>query len=228
VGDGPDHDEFRALARRLGVEDRTFFPGEFPVTEMVNWYQHADLFVYTSLSETYGQVVSEALWCGLPVVALADGMGVSQQIVDGQSGILVQPGPDPNLSNWRFGSEVLGLLRHGERRARLGAAGAAWTREHCAPERGVAAYYSAFRYAKEHLERARSLKKGSRARGALAHWSGVHAFLALLGCLRAPAVVNRHGRRQPGWEELFPASETLNPPAPDAVEAGQDLPSVGA
>ena len=40
------------------------------------WYRHADVFVYTSLSETYGQVVSEALWCGLPVVAFVDDKGV--------------------------------------------------------------------------------------------------------------------------------------------------------
>jgi hypothetical protein len=64
VGDGPDHDLFRAHAVAHGVADRTFFPGEFSVKEIPSFYRFADLFVYASLSETYGQVVSEALWCG--------------------------------------------------------------------------------------------------------------------------------------------------------------------
>ena len=116
VGDGPDHDTFRTLAEELGVADRTFFPGEQALTDVPNWYRYADIFVYTSLSETYGQVVSEAMWCGLPVVAFSDRMGVSQQISSGEDGVLVEPGPDGRTANWRFAKEVLTLLRNPARR----------------------------------------------------------------------------------------------------------------
>ncbi|HTV24467.1 MAG TPA: glycosyltransferase, partial [Polyangiaceae bacterium] len=89
VGDGPDHNAFRKLSERLGVEGRVFFPGEEPLSRVPDYYRHADLFVYTSLSETYGQVVSEASWCGLAALALNDGMGVCSQVVDGQTGLLI-------------------------------------------------------------------------------------------------------------------------------------------
>ena len=80
VGDGPDHDALRGLADELGIGGHTNFVGEKALSEMSGWYRHADIFVYGSLSETYGQVVSEALWCGLPVVAFDDGMGVAGQV----------------------------------------------------------------------------------------------------------------------------------------------------
>ncbi len=101
VGDGPEHDNLKALAAQLGVADRTFFPGEFPVTEMARFYREADLFLYASQSETYGQVVSEALWCGLPAVAFADDMGVSDQIAHELTGALIRPGPDADAARLR-------------------------------------------------------------------------------------------------------------------------------
>jgi 1,2-diacylglycerol 3-alpha-glucosyltransferase len=62
VGDGPDHASLKALAIRLGIGNRVHFAGERPLTEIPNYYRAADVFVYTSLSETYGQVISEAVW----------------------------------------------------------------------------------------------------------------------------------------------------------------------
>ena len=59
---------------------------------MPDFYAYADLFVHASLSETYGNVMGEALWCGTPTVAFADGMGVSSQIQDGVNGVLFAPG----------------------------------------------------------------------------------------------------------------------------------------
>jgi len=37
---------------------------------------------------------------------------------------------------------------------------------------------------------------------ALARWTWVQGLAVGLGCIRPPAVVNRHGRKQPGWHEL--------------------------
>ncbi len=91
VGDGPESESLKELAEELGVDHRTYFVGEQSLQQMPAWFRHADLFVYTSLSETYGQVISEALWCGLPVVAMDDGMGVAGQVTDGEDGFLVDP-----------------------------------------------------------------------------------------------------------------------------------------
>ncbi|MBM4364431.1 MAG: glycosyltransferase, partial [Deltaproteobacteria bacterium] len=213
VGDGPDHDTFKALAGTLGVADRTYFPGEYPVTEMTRWYSHADLFVYTSLSETYGQVVSEAMWCGLPVVAFADDMGVSQQVKDGENGALLPPGPDAAHADFRFGNQVLSLLRSPERRAHLAARAARLARERCAPEHSVRRFEDALLAARDHLRDTRGDRRDNAPKH-LARWTGVHGLLAALGCLRAPAVLNRHGRRQPGWSGSGAAPSSASHAAP--------------
>jgi 1,2-diacylglycerol 3-alpha-glucosyltransferase len=210
VGDGPDHDAFRALAVELGVGDRVFFPGEYPVTEIGNWYRHADLFLYMSLSETYGQVVSEAMWCGLPVIALADQMGVSHQIDHGTTGLLITAGADAEPANAAFSAQVRELLAHPEARRTLGERAREQTRLRVHPERVIQSHYDTFEHARRHC---RATLRGAPAQSlaafeAIARWSSVHSALAALGYLRSPVVVNRHGRRQPTWDDGL-----LMPPA---------------
>jgi glycosyltransferase involved in cell wall biosynthesis len=198
VGDGPDHDAFRALAERLGVADRCHFPGEVTLTDTPAWYRHADLFVYTSQSETYGQVVSEALWCGLPVVAMADGKGVSDQVVHGSDGFLIEPAlPGADEA---FARAVVGLLSEPERRAQFSERAQAKARLRSDPERCVRAYEEAFSAAIEHRNRTARPKSAFARRAPLLSWTGLHLLLAVLGCLRPPAKVNRNGRRQPDWD----------------------------
>jgi glycosyltransferase involved in cell wall biosynthesis len=201
VGDGPDHDAFRAQALELGIGERTFFPGEQSLTEVARWYQHADVFVYASLSETYGQVVTEALWSGLPVVAFEDGMGVSQQVETGKTGVLVPPGPDERASNWRFAGEVATLLRDPVRRQALSQAARRKSHDRARIDQTIDRYYAAFASAQQHNLRT---TRGERTRSylPLARWAGVHMVTATLGMLRPPAVVNRNHRRQPGWDGI--------------------------
>ncbi|MCY1057193.1 glycosyltransferase [Nannocystis sp. SCPEA4] len=201
VGDGPDHDDFRALADRLGLRGRVQFVGEVPVTDVPNWYRHADLFVYTSLSETYGQVVSEAMWCGLAAVAFADGMGVSQQIRDGRDGFLVPPGPDPDAADAAFGARVVELLGDEAVRKHMSEEAARHTHERAAPERSVARYYQAFEAAREHC---RSTAEARRTQGLntprlISRWLAVHGAVVGLSALRPPALLNRNGGEQPAW-----------------------------
>src|SRR5208282_2938872 len=64
LGEGPDTEHYQRVAQECGVADRVFFPGEVPFTVMPDFYAYADVFVHGSLSETYGNVMGEALWCG--------------------------------------------------------------------------------------------------------------------------------------------------------------------
>jgi glycosyltransferase involved in cell wall biosynthesis len=202
VGDGPDHDAFRAKAIELGVAERTLFVGEQSAAEVAGWYQHADVFVYASLSETYGQVVSEALWSGLPTVAFEDGMGVSQQIDGGLNGLLVPPGPDATAADWRFAVEVAGLLRDPAKRRALGSVAQRLARERSDIGASIERYYAAFEAARARVRRAPRLSP-REANEALGRWTALHAALAALGTIRKPAVVNRNGRRQSGWDEAL-------------------------
>jgi trehalose synthase len=66
--------------------------------------RRADVIVQKSLAEGFGLTVAEAMWKARPVVASAVG-GVQDQIVDGESGVLVEP---DDLDG--FARAVTGLL----------------------------------------------------------------------------------------------------------------------
>jgi trehalose synthase len=66
--------------------------------------RRADVIVQKSIAEGFGLTIAEAMWKARPVVASAVG-GIQDQIVDGESGLLVQPN---DLHG--FASAVTGLL----------------------------------------------------------------------------------------------------------------------
>jgi 1,2-diacylglycerol 3-alpha-glucosyltransferase len=71
AGEGPADGSLRALAARLGLEDRVRFLGYFDRGgELQDCYSAADVFVFSSLTETQGLVLLEAMAQGVPVVAI--------------------------------------------------------------------------------------------------------------------------------------------------------------
>ncbi len=70
LGRGPQERRWRRLARRLGVDRHATWLGWLPHQEALQQYAWADLFVFTSLRDTSGNVFLEALAAGLPVVCL--------------------------------------------------------------------------------------------------------------------------------------------------------------
>jgi glycosyltransferase involved in cell wall biosynthesis len=88
-------DELKAQSRKLGVSDRVVFLGAKHPSELAGLYQRADVFVLPSSSEALPSVVSEAMFCGTPVVATAVG-GVPEQL--GRFGITVRPGDSSALA----------------------------------------------------------------------------------------------------------------------------------
>ena len=78
VGTGPERDEVRALADRLGVLPHVNFVGEEP--DIVRHLRGAALVLSTSEFEGFGLVALEALACGVPVVATDSG-GI-REVVD--------------------------------------------------------------------------------------------------------------------------------------------------
>jgi trehalose synthase len=85
---------------------------------MVNAIQRrADVLVQKSLAEGFGMTVAEGMWKARPMVASQVG-GIQDQIVDGESGVLV--GDPGDLEG--FGQAIRGLLDDPDRAAKLGAA----------------------------------------------------------------------------------------------------------
>lgn len=89
VGDGPATAE---LKRR---KDRShyIFAGMRHGEDLAQHYASADLFVFPSLTETFGNVTTEALASGLAVVAFDYG-AAGELIVDGENGRLAQRGDE--------------------------------------------------------------------------------------------------------------------------------------
>jgi glycosyltransferase involved in cell wall biosynthesis len=153
LGVGPDTTFYKRVAKDLGVESSVFFPGEVPFATMPDWYAHADMFVHASLSETFGNVMGEALWCGTPTVAFADGMGVSSQIQDGVNGLLLAPGKGDDaeaLADAAFGRAVLTLIADPQLRARLGQHASKIARERSSPRAVQQRIADAFQGAQDH------------------------------------------------------------------------------
>jgi glycosyltransferase involved in cell wall biosynthesis len=210
VGDGPDHDLFKARARRLGIFDRCIWPGETSLVDMPAWYRHADVFVYTSLSETYGQVISEALWCGLPVVAFEDDMGVSDQVAHGCDGFLVDP--RGSSADEAFGRRVIELLEQPDMRQSMSERAEIRGRHRSDPGTCVRAYESALAAAQEHAQAHPATPAPLLGNASVVRWTMIHSLLAALGLVRPPAILNRHNRRPPDWDLEDLSRETTPPP----------------
>lgn len=69
VGDGPQADELRTRWQRHGV----LFTGVLEGPTLATAYASADLFVFPSTTDTFGNAVLEAMACGLPAIVSQHG-----------------------------------------------------------------------------------------------------------------------------------------------------------
>jgi glycosyltransferase involved in cell wall biosynthesis/predicted metal-dependent phosphoesterase TrpH len=88
AGGGPEEAELRS---QLG-EHATFL-GWLEGEELARAYASADIFLFCSTTDTYGQVVLEAGASGVPVVAIAEG-GPASLVENRHTGMLCQADPD--------------------------------------------------------------------------------------------------------------------------------------
>jgi len=94
VGDGPQRNEYMALAVSLGLSDQVSFHGFQPKSVIAAFMRHANFLVLPSLWENSPCVVIEAMASGLPVIASRVG-GISEVVTE-DVGILTPPN-DPAL-----------------------------------------------------------------------------------------------------------------------------------
>lgn len=88
AGDGPERFPLEYLVRSLKVSHRVSFVGNIEHEGIGPFYQAADAFLFSSLTDVQAFVVCEALIAGLPVVALR-APGPMDYVVDGREGLLV-------------------------------------------------------------------------------------------------------------------------------------------
>jgi glycosyltransferase involved in cell wall biosynthesis len=85
VGDGPYRDDLRRVCDDLPVVFTGFLAGE----DLSRAYASADLFVFPSSTDTFGNVLLEAQASGLPVIA-SDAGGPKETLQDGVTGIVTR------------------------------------------------------------------------------------------------------------------------------------------
>lgn len=77
VGDGPERAYLERRAAEVGIAGETRFLGEVPPDRIPQAVGDADVFAFPAAGEGLGLAAAEALMLGVPVVAAADGGGVT-------------------------------------------------------------------------------------------------------------------------------------------------------
>ncbi|MDK2762026.1 MAG: glycosyltransferase [Sphingopyxis sp.] len=93
AGMGESEGEYRALARRLGVEDRVHFLGAIANADLPRLYRAADAVVMPSASEGLANAWVEALACGTPIV-ISNAGGASELVTSPTAGRIVDRTPE--------------------------------------------------------------------------------------------------------------------------------------
>jgi len=128
IGDGPDRERLMELVEKTiwlsyeRPEKKILFINRSTDEERNRWYAASDIFAFLARDEGddvegFGIVCLEAALAGLPVFAGKSG-GVTEAVVDGVTGILVDPLDDRSIIN-----ALRSLVDHPEEREHLGRIG---------------------------------------------------------------------------------------------------------
>ena len=114
VGEGPYKEQLSKCAMELGIQEEVVFVGKVPNENIKKYYGAADLFLFTSLSETQGIVILEAMAAATPVLAL-NASGVRDIVVNGRNGYMT------NVSQTEYANQLDSLLSQDRRYLEQGA-----------------------------------------------------------------------------------------------------------
>ena len=93
IGDGPYREEMEASLTAYP----TLFTGYLGGEQLQKGYASADLFVFPSATDTFGNVVLEAQASGLPVIVSDEG-GPRELMIDGETGLVFRAGSKNGLA----------------------------------------------------------------------------------------------------------------------------------
>lgn len=96
-GRGADEQEFRLLAKELGVEDSVKFLGFLDQADLVEVYNAGKVFAITSTVDTQSMVMMQAMSCGLGVVGVR--ARALPEFINDTNGFVVEPGDSAALAD---------------------------------------------------------------------------------------------------------------------------------
>lgn len=104
VGGGPELQNLKDLAHKLGLDSKVCFTGMISPEEIHKYYQISDIFVTASSSETQGLTYIEALSSGCPIVCKWDKC-LEELIDQGKNGFVYK-------KQWEFSHYILEILQN--------------------------------------------------------------------------------------------------------------------
>lgn len=117
AGRGPFQERYQQLAQALDIEKHLRFLGFR--ADLPDLMVGSDTFVLASVAESFGLVLAEALYLGLPVLATRTG-GIPEIVDDGVDGRLVVPGDAIALSKAMESFLLRSVLLPGQGEAAVG------------------------------------------------------------------------------------------------------------
>ncbi len=113
VSDGYLMSDLKKYVESEKVGERVIFAGVISRKEIKNYFSAGDIFVYGSKSETQGMILTEAMYAGLPIVAV-DATGTKSLVINNGNGFLVRE--DEN----EFSEAILKLKNNSELSRKFG------------------------------------------------------------------------------------------------------------
>lgn len=138
AGDGPERDKLEHRAAELDVASHVTFLGPVPHEVSRALTNEAILVAIPSHWEAFGMVALEAMAAGKAVVASNSG-GVKEIVLDGETGMLVEPGDSEG-----FAGAIQTLVADPERRKTMGVRGRERALQHFTWSQMVDGYLAAY------------------------------------------------------------------------------------
>ncbi len=138
IGDGPLRGKLTRQITDLGLEECVQLPGLRSQLEVAKSLAQCDIFALASITDPHGAsdilptVILEAMASNKPVVSTRLA-AIPEMVIDGQTGILIEPGDEKALADALFS-----LLSDHELRSELGAQGRLFLNENFAVEKTAA------------------------------------------------------------------------------------------
>ncbi len=113
IGSGSQKIKLQSISKSLGLENIVTFAGKIPYNKLPLYYNTSDIFLYSSLIDTQGLTLCEAMASGLPIVSTDQAMGPRSLIKNNKIGYLVRP--DIKI----FSQRVIELINDKEKRKKF-------------------------------------------------------------------------------------------------------------
>jgi len=138
AGDGPERLRIERLAKKLGVEDKTYFLGSCKNLEQ--YYSIADLFMLVSQLEGFGLALAEAMSCEVPVIATNVG-SIPEIVEHGKNGYLTWVGEYKEMARY-----AIEILSDEKKQKKMGKDGRKTVIEKFSPEKIISQYEAYYRH----------------------------------------------------------------------------------